>query len=497
MPADAISRLPDPERCFGRDACCEQIIKNATDAGSVLLFGSRQSGKSTILLRIQQLLLAKHWPSYVGVVPIYLNLLSLPPEAVPSDAFNMLAKAAWTVSREVYGNAIPDSLGPCADLETLIGHLEFLRRVISRPDTRFVFMMDESKRVLSQRFPRGFQDNIFALLYGEHPVAGYCSMVFTGAQELCRAVFELVRNLPSDAVVQIISNREHKDIISPDTVGAQVYELAGGQAGLSVRLALDPSWLSDTDEQHRLESLRQKHSSLLRVWATALSAEARLIQEVLVQNGFLECAEIPARLKSSGFDQYRADRVCEELEFSGIAIRLMGRLKLVNKIYGEFIKTHISNQPGSNAERGVWSSIEQVELALRRVIRDRYSSRWSGVADNQMKSVLGTESWEAILANRDKSARSYRYTSHTPDGDLLHFAYFGQLSQLMLSNNAWDMFKPMFRDKRELEDVTADIVPVRNDSAHFRSLPSREAERCRLRCQDLIRILQRHYPALV
>src|SRR5207248_1514681 len=102
-----------------------------------------------------------------------------------------------------------------------------------------------------------------------------------------------------------------------------------------------------------------------------------------------------------------------------------------------------------------------------------------------------------IIANRDKSARSYRYTSHTPDGDLLHFAYFGQLSQLMLSNKAWDMFKPMFRDKRELEDITAEIIPVRNDTAHFRSLPSREAERCRLRCQDLVSVLQRHYPALV
>jgi hypothetical protein len=277
----------------------------------------------------------------------------------------------------------------------------------------------------------------------------------------------------------------------------QTTGLVGGQAGLSVRLVLDPSWLSDTDKQQRLHSLRRKHSSLLRVWATALSPQARLIQEVLIQNGLIEYAEIPARLRSSGFDQYRGDRVGEELEFSGIATRFGGSLKLVNKIYGEFIKSHISNQPASSVERSVWSSIERVELTLRRVIRDRYSTRWSADADNQIKGILGPESWKTIVANRDKSARSYRYTSHTPDGDLLHFAYFGQLSQLMLSNKAWDMFKLMFRDKRELEDITGDIVPVRNDSAHFRSVPDREAERCRLRCEDLLSILQSHYPGLI
>ena len=45
--------------------------------------------------------------------------------------------------------------------------------------------------------------------------------------------------------------------------------------------------------------------------------------------------------------------------------------------------------------------------------------------------------------------------------------YLGQLGALMESNQAWDMFKGLFGDKREFGRMLRDIFPVRNDIAHF------------------------------
>jgi hypothetical protein len=60
----------------------------------------------------------------------------------------------------------------------------------------------------------------------------------------------------------------------------------------------------------------------------------------------------------------------------------------------------------------------------------------------------------------------------------------------MLANNAWDMFKPVFRDKRELEDMARAITKVRNEAAHFRHVPEEDLMRCRVAAQDLLRILE-------
>ena len=66
----------------------------------------------------------------------------------------------------------------------------------------------------------------------------------------------------------------------------------------------------------------------------------------------------------------------------------------------------------------------------------------------------------------------------------------------MVWNKAWDLFKSIFRDKRELDDMIAAIAPVRNDEAHFRRAPARELERCKLRCEDLVAVVEQHHPSI-
>lgn len=72
---------------------------------------------------------------------------------------------------------------------------------------------------------------------------------------------------------------------------------------------------------------------------------------------------------------------------------------------------------------------------------------------------------------------------------MLEFAYLGQLGDLMKSGKSWALFRDMYRDTRELEDMLRDVNPVRNEFAHFRSVPNRELDRCRIRCEDLLAII--------
>jgi hypothetical protein len=72
---------------------------------------------------------------------------------------------------------------------------------------------------------------------------------------------------------------------------------------------------------------------------------------------------------------------------------------------------------------------------------------------------------------------------------VLVYAYLGQLAQLMVSNDAWELFRAPFKDKRHLEDIVKAIAPVRNDRAHFRQVPAKELQRCQIACDDLLALV--------
>jgi hypothetical protein len=148
--------------------------------------------------------------------------------------------------------------------------------------------------------------------------------------------------------------------------------------------------------------------------------------------------------------------------------------------------------PDSSAEeRKTWTLIERLELALRRIVRSRYDARWGDRADKQLRASLGEEGWAAIERNREKQAQQYPLSPSAGPRDVLDYCYLGQLGQFMAAGPAWDLFREMFRDKRQLEDLVKAVTPVRNDRAHFRTVPDRELKRCGLACEDLLTILTR------
>jgi hypothetical protein len=145
----------------------------------------------------------------------------------------------------------------------------------------------------------------------------------------------------------------------------------------------------------------------------------------------------------------------------------------------------------SAEERKAWWLIETLELTLRRVVRAKYSERWGDGADTQIRKILGEEGWITLERNREKNERQYPLSPRGCSHDVLDYCYLGQLVQFMAAGPAWELFRDMFRDKRQLEDLVKAVTPVRNDRAHFRTVPERELDRCRLACEDLTAIVTR------
>jgi hypothetical protein len=146
---------------------------------------------------------------------------------------------------------------------------------------------------------------------------------------------------------------------------------------------------------------------------------------------------------------------------------------------------------GSADEHAVWHVVEKVELRLRQVVGDAYTAKWGAGAEARIRKTLGDQSWDTIQKNRAKHQAQYPLSGSAPSLDVLAYAYLGQLAQLMLASESWELFRAPFKDKRHLEEMIAAITPVRNDRAHFRQVPAKELQRCQIACDDLLALLSK------
>src|SRR5258708_4569723 len=102
-----------------------------------------------------------------------------------------------------------------------------------------------------------------------------------------------------------------------------------------------------------------------------------------------------------------------------------------------------------------------------------------------MREALGAGTWKGIEKHRTNHAAQYPTSSVKVECDVLDYTYLGHLGTLMRWTKAWDLFRHLFKDERQLEDLVDAIMPVRNDRAHFRSVPILELRRCQVACEDL------------
>src|ERR1700730_13194284 len=178
---------PGSEYFAGRDATLARLLEAFRRESATLLYGGRQAGKTSVLLACATRMRATIGRvSDIAVldVPVYVDLTTLHYDATPPELFGLLAtKLRDALSQQIVGFAAPDEAAKLS-LDGFVRALAFFRERCGEVDAKPVFFLDEAKRVLGSRFPRGFQDNLFALLYGELAPDARCSMVFAGAQHL-------------------------------------------------------------------------------------------------------------------------------------------------------------------------------------------------------------------------------------------------------------------------------------------------------------------------
>jgi hypothetical protein len=492
-------RLSKP--IIGRDAFCEQLIRAASDSGCVLLFGGRQSGKSSILQRTLETISSAADDGGVLNLPILLDLMRLPHDATPEHFFRF---AADKVSESARAKGLRGTY-PVRRSVDLVG-FERVVGVVARTATtrpvRIILLIDEANRVLSERFPRGFLDNLFSLLYGQNSSMPTCIAVFAGAQELyafsadgtspigSRAARMTVGPIATCDAEALLAAGGHKGSLTE--LAPKLHDLTGGHAGLLAyagRLLARDSEVASKDLAAAVGNLlRSDKAELFQIWAQALSPEARLIAEVLAARGRTALSESATILSDAGFQAFRVERAWQELQFTGLAIQQGEELVRQLPLFWQSVVWRRVPE-GSESEVSTWKLVERLELRLRFLVRAAYDAQWGSNADKRVEMVLGADAWNAIVENQKKSLKAYKYSSPQGQDDILNFAYIGQLKTLMFEGNIWATFRHKFKDKRQLEEMIADVAPVRNEQAHFRKTPERELQRCRLRCEDLLAIL--------
>lgn len=371
------SIIPSGEYCFGRDDFCAELEDGVIQSRSSLLFGGRQAGKTTLLLRLQKRVNQKNKRGGLRGnlnLAVYVNLLELPPDATPATFFRKLAKQTVEACRDcVRGfslKRLPSHARP-QDSSPDIFALD-LKQILSachHKHVRPIFLLDESKRILGDRFPRGFQDNLFTLLYGnEFGLGGRICIVFSGAQEIyqfciddtspigSRASKHILTNLTPKAVAEMV--RETSSSIPPNqktTIAKWLHEQAGGHAGLTCGLLRSLGGLNATDEtirQRILVSFREQHAETLNLWFASLSKEARCVHDLLLKQAEITLPQIVRCLSKNGLDCFKADRAREQLQFTGVA-RWEGKvLSRTNQLYWNYVGGFSLDENELKAETG-------------------------------------------------------------------------------------------------------------------------------------------------
>ncbi|MFS2218221.1 AAA family ATPase [Telluria sp. Tellsp104] len=512
---------------FGRDNLMNAIVRSAIDQRCVLYFGGRQSGKTTLLLRVVDNL-GRHISAHkmdTFVCPVYVDLSSLPFDADPGVFYAHLCASAvrqcnfWIDGFEINNDE------EFSKLQSINDFAENIQKIVASAgeiDLTILFLLDEAERVVGERFPRGFHDNLFSLLYGPE-LAGKTKIgiVFAGAQGLykfaedktspigSRAKFLYNENLGSDDLNLYLDwISQHYGISVPSAIRPIVFSMTGGHPGIANRLS---SFIAATDiktieqMEHKSDQFLGECQQLLRVWASSLSPKARAVHDKLANQEIVSQQDVSKIFVGHGWDPILSDRAVEELVFTGIARCESQNVVRANEVYWRYIAPFIPSEIVEVAvlppptvdelQAAVWALIKKLEITLRSFVGQIYTDVYGANVENEVGSVFGPVAMAKVRANVIKSNARYKFTPRQKAITLFEGMYLGQLAQLMISKKSWPHFSHMFQDKRELELMMAPITAVRTDEAHFYATPERELLRCKLHCEDMLSIVERNLPS--
>ena len=440
---------------------------------------------------------------------VYVNLMALPYYGGPSEFYRFLMDRAVAVCAGVFDDVrgvVSESDGQVRRIHTTDAFGEELQNLLGATHgvRRVIFLLDEAGRVLGRRFPRAFQDNLFSLLYvNQSDTADRVALVFTGAQELAgfcedetsplgsRAEQLNVVNLGFDSFSEFIHDRMPT---ASERVREYLFEETGGHAGLGARLVETCAERGATGvEGVQVVSQQVADGSrrLFEHWMAHFSEDARVaLKRIATQPIGFRRRDLAELLADGGRDRFGAERTWYELQYVGVSkVDGEGRLAKCNALFWRYYQEFAPGSLVNTAdELRIWDLIKETEVALRSLVFVKYREKWPGREVAMMKRVLGDE-WKSVEKVKRQAKAAYPL-SPGYERPLMDCMYLGQLGALVASNQAWDMFKGLFRDKREFGRMLRDIFPVRNDIAHFVPVPPKELQRCGITCDDMLVILR-------
>lgn len=358
----SLSPVPRADFCVGRRLLCEQLITDVLDQRACLLFGARQSGKTTVLLAIKEKL-DQELPTR-RVLAVYINCQSMPVAPSLSAFLRHLLVGAWSQLPKGARKKSISQLRKASieDIEKFENLLIKMGQAGRSHFSKIVFLCDEAKRFLSSEHHQTIANSLFSLLYGGGALnVGRCSFIFAGAQDLYKFFIDETSPIGSRAAKHLVSCLDLAAIkeLTTVAVGARrlngdlaewVYEVSGGHAGVATSLLIEVAKTGGKCDRLAIESaVAKKKSEVFRIWDSSLTAGARCIEMALVGDRKISERDVVAELRANNIDPFEAGRSVEQLLFSGIASISPDTIAKRNKLYWAYLANHLQQVTSNSA----------------------------------------------------------------------------------------------------------------------------------------------------
>lgn len=513
----------------GRISMVEDMARRVCHGQSFAVLGGTRMGKTSLLLQIKRAL-GELSQNLVGRVvgPIFLSTHQFGKLSRSSIFAEILEEMSYFVAPQAQ-DTLRDAVGELRKgnvaEDNTYDHFYRSVRAIMREDEEFQLfvMLDEIDELKSFEWSHVFFTNLRHLI-GESHVRERVNTVVAGtlsAEDLWNTAGSPFHNMVTVTELHLMADDEVRKLFPngfdgglPPRIEAELLREVGGHPYLA-QFFLCKIWEYQQEMGGSLEGidldsigrrfLKERRGDFPRWWS-ACSVDARRMFVEMAQLGedfrrsqVIEACDYDVDLAAEVLDHLMVNGLIREIERNryevggGLFARwALERSRTKRSTYKPVDTAEIDAvAPPEGNDQDVWRDIELVELAMRELIRSRYQVRWGDSVGVRIHQILGDRVFADLLSARASAERRYPLSDDRREGDLFDFCYIGQLEQLIRAPMAWDMFKDLFDDKRKLRGWFEAIHPVRNDRAHFREVPRRETERCRVACGDLLAIARR------
>lgn len=342
---------PSAAVCLGRDTECGFASQVPFNEGAGFLFGGRQMGKTTVLLKVRDDLLAQLAAKPpISVVPIYISRKALPPLDDHGLCKTLLIETQRCCAEHLPGLDYRPKNKDCSTILELASELDTLFAATEALSLRLLFLLDDCKK-LAKLHP-DFVGNLQWLLCNRSSkYRSRVSMIFAGGQEMYSLLLDEIspprpaliylNNLELDDLEELVATHPVNPIPARyrKDVAAALEAATGGHPGLSrallVELARSGAYTAARLKQAISQFAQAKQDFFDRIRGD-LSPEAACIQPLLLARRSASRAEVLAFVQTAGQNQYKSGRFLPELRFAGITRHAGDEVSAVGRMYWEY-----------------------------------------------------------------------------------------------------------------------------------------------------------------